>query len=223
MISNLQPYARPRNWINQYNYLLEIPFVNYSSSWARKEGWNFPDCKLAGKTQLYWRAGIRNGLGHRVLKGYRNQAILYPGPTAGAQQSKINCSTKSNTVSIFTGSSPNTNEKHPIEIDTKSSIENKQTHISGYHNHQFIQTQCYGCEMVPTGWCTGTLGAWLAVLFPALDPSEAGLAGGSLSLTKSLGLHTATLHSHLVQSDFWRLTQRTKMVICFTAVPTPPQ
>lgn len=40
--------------------------------------------------------------------------------------------------------------------------------------------------MVPTGWCTGLLGAQLAVLFPALDPSEAGLAGGRVSLMEIL-------------------------------------
>lgn len=85
VISNLQPYARPRNWINQYNYLLEIPFVNCSSSWTREEDWNSPDCKLAGKIQLYWRAGIRNGLEYCVLKGYRNQVIFYPKHTAGTQ------------------------------------------------------------------------------------------------------------------------------------------
>lgn len=43
--------------------VLEIPFVNCSSSQNLKKDWDSLDSRLDGKIELYWRASIRNGQG----------------------------------------------------------------------------------------------------------------------------------------------------------------
>lgn len=58
---------------------LEISFVNYGSSYNRKEDWDSLDSRLDGKIQLDWGAGMRNGHGigsNIVLGNYKNKVIL---------------------------------------------------------------------------------------------------------------------------------------------------